>query len=87
MSDYERAASGSDEETFEEVISEKKEQIQKRRGRKPGTKNLSKADDEESIFIKEFDLNTMPPFSPRDQKNGVKIVVIGKPGTGDMICL
>jgi len=36
-------------------------------------------DDERTVFIKEFDLNEMPPNSPEDN-NGVKLVVIGKPG-------
>lgn len=35
--------------------------------------------EERTIFIKEFDMNSMPPQSVND-KNGVKIVVIGKPG-------
>lgn len=37
--------------------------------------------DEKTVFIKEFDMNEMPPQSVEDS-NGVKIVVIGKPGTG-----
>lgn len=32
-----------------------------------------------TVHIKEFDMNSMPPLSEKD-KNGVKIVVIGKPG-------
>jgi len=32
-----------------------------------------------TVHIKEFDLNSMPPLSEKD-KNGVKLVVIGKPG-------
>ena len=35
--------------------------------------------EETTVFIKEFDMNEMPPQSV-DDKNGVKIVVIGKPG-------
>jgi hypothetical protein len=38
-----------------------------------------KAPAEEILQIKEFDVNSMPPHSVSD-KNGVKIVVIGKPG-------
>jgi hypothetical protein len=37
--------------------------------------------DERVIEIKEFDLNEMPPQGVEDN-NGVKLVVIGKPGTG-----
>jgi len=37
--------------------------------------------EERKVFIKEFDMNEMPPQSVEDN-NGVKIVVIGKPGTG-----
>ena len=37
--------------------------------------------EEKTVFIKEFDMNEMPPQSVEDS-NGVKIVVIGKPGTG-----
>lgn len=37
--------------------------------------------EEATVFIKEFDMNEMPPQSVEDN-NGVKIVVIGKPGTG-----
>jgi hypothetical protein len=36
-------------------------------------------DEERTVFIKEFDLNEMPPNSAEDN-NGVKLVVIGKPG-------
>jgi hypothetical protein len=35
--------------------------------------------EERTVFIKEFDMNEMPPQSVEDN-NGVKIVVIGKPG-------
>jgi len=45
-------------------------------------KNIDKNDDyseEKTVFIKEFDMNEMPPHSPEDN-NGVKIVAIGKPG-------
>jgi len=38
-------------------------------------------DEEKTVYIKEFDLNEMPPQSVEDN-NGVKLVVIGKPGTG-----
>jgi len=37
------------------------------------------------IHIKEFDINSIPPHEVSDS-SGVKIVVIGKPGTGKMIC-
>jgi hypothetical protein len=36
-------------------------------------------DDDRTVFIKEFDLNELPPQSVEDN-NGVKLVVIGKPG-------
>jgi len=49
-------------------------------------KSRSNNDEEKSIFIKEFDMNLMSPNSI-DSKNGTKVVVIGKPGTGDWICL
>lgn len=45
-------------------------------------KHVDKNDDyseEKTVFIKEFDMNEMPPHSPEDN-NGVKIVAIGKPG-------
>jgi hypothetical protein len=35
---------------------------------------------EREVRIREFDLNDLPPNGPDDHKNGVKIVVIGKPG-------
>lgn len=38
-------------------------------------------DEDGTIYIKEFDLNELPPQSVEDN-NGVKLVVIGKPGTG-----
>jgi hypothetical protein len=34
-----------------------------------------------TVYIKEFDMQSMPPFDVPD-KDGIKIVVIGKPGTG-----
>ena len=51
-----------------------------------GKSRNSNADEEQGIYIKEFDLNLISPSSV-DSKNGTKIVVIGKPGTGEMICL
>jgi hypothetical protein len=47
-------------------------------------KNIDKNDDyseEKTVFIREFDMNEMPPHSAEDN-NGVKIVAIGKPGSG-----
>jgi hypothetical protein len=87
MSDYEQGHSGSDGEDLASLLQEKKQAL--RRGPKPGNKRNTRKteDDEEVVEIREFDLNSMPPFSPKDEKNGVKIVVIGKPGTGEMICL
>ena len=83
MSDYEHGQSASDGDEVERVLEEKKQALKGRRGPKPGAKRASKnEDDEDSIEIREFDLNSMPPFSQKDEKNGVKIVVIGKPGTG-----
>jgi hypothetical protein len=38
--------------------------------------------EEEIIRIRQFDPSTMPPFSNHPDETGVKIVVIGKPGTG-----
>ena len=89
MSDYEQGHSGSDGEDLNQLLQEKKQAMQGRRGPKPGTKRGPRKtdDDEETVEIREFDLNSMPPFSPKDEKNGVKIVVIGKPGTGETICL
>ena len=51
-----------------------------------GKSRNSNTDEEQGIYIKEFDLNLISP-SNIDSKNGTKIVVIGKPGTGEMICL
>jgi hypothetical protein len=56
-----------------ELIDEKKEQFRQRRKRKDEPEEVI-------IKIKEFDLNSMPPHSISDTKNGIKIVVIGKPG-------
>ena len=82
MSDYENSKHFDSDENFDDIIAEKQEQIKARRGRKPGGKNAIKETEEEIIRIKEFDLNSMPPYSVNDDKNGIKIVVIGKPGTG-----
>ena len=82
MSDYENSKHFDSDENFDDIIAEKQEQIKARRGRKPGGKNAIKEPEEEIIRIKEFDLNSMPPYSVNDDKNGIKIVVIGKPGTG-----
>ncbi len=88
MSDYEHAQSASEGDEIERVLEEKKQVLKGRRAPKAGAKRASKnEDDEDTIEIREFDLNSMPPFSPKDEKNGVKIVVIGKPGTGELICL
>jgi hypothetical protein len=87
MSDYEHGHSASEGDEVERVLEEKKQAIKGRRNPKVGTKRAPKEDDDEIIEIREFDLNSMPPFSPKDEKNGVKIVVIGKPGTGEWICL
>lgn len=43
------------------------------------TEDGAEQQEERTIFIKEFDLNSMPPQSVSD-KSGVKIVIIGKPG-------
>lgn len=42
--------------------------------------------EERTVYIKEFDLNSIPPQSVND-KSGVKIVIIGKPGTGKTSCI
>ena len=80
MSDYEHGQSASDGDDVERVLEEKKQAVKGRRGPKPGTKRAPRDEDEDAIEIREFDINTMPPFSQKDEKNGVKIVVIGKPG-------
>jgi hypothetical protein len=49
--------------------------------RKPRAKKAEVVADIVEVRIKEFDLNTIPPLKPSD-KSGVKIVVIGKAGTG-----
>lgn len=77
MSDYEHGAVGSEEETIDKILEEKKGEIKARRAKKTAK---PKEEEEEVIYIKEFNLNSMPPFTPKDEKNGVKIVVIGKPG-------
>ena len=51
-------------------------------------KNKKQENNEEPlrmVHIKEFDIDSIPPHEVSDN-SGVKIVVIGKPGTGEMIC-
>jgi hypothetical protein len=50
--------------------------------RNPGkqkSRTRDESNDEKTYYIKEFDFNTMSPMSV-DDKNGTKLVVIGKPG-------
>ena len=55
---------------------EKKSRVKSR-----GKSRNSNSEEEQNIYIKEFDLNNISPSS-LESKNGTKIVVIGKPGTG-----
>jgi hypothetical protein len=52
---------------------------------KKSKKQESTSDPPRIVHIKEFDINSIPPHEVADN-SGVKIVVIGKPGTGKMIC-
>jgi len=66
-----------DEIDLNDAYVEKKEQLKARRGR-----GKKEKEDEEVITIKEFDITSMPPHSANDIGKGVKIVVLGKAGTG-----
>ncbi len=52
---------------------------------KKSKKQETSTDPPRIVHIKEFDINSIPPHEVSDN-SGVKIVVIGKPGTGKMIC-
>ena len=74
-------------ESFAAGISDQEEQeeapvVLNARGKpkgKPGRPKKSEVA-EVVVRIKELDLNSIPPMSPEDHKNGVKLVVIGKAG-------
>jgi len=53
---------------------------QKKKGRK-ASDTTTTTEALRTIQIKEFDMNSMPPHDVND-RDGIKIVVIGKPGTG-----
>jgi hypothetical protein len=80
MSEYEHGLSATEEDNLDRIVQEKKQQIKNRRQTSKSLSVKKSSDDLEVINIKEFDLNSMPPYSSSDEKNGVKIVVIGKPG-------
>ena len=52
---------------------------------KKSKKQDTNTDPPRIVHIKEFDINSIPPHEVADN-SGVKIVVIGKPGTGKLIC-
>jgi hypothetical protein len=52
---------------------------------KKSKKQEATSDPPRIVHIKEFDINSIPPHEVADN-SGVKIVVIGKPGTGKLIC-
>lgn len=52
---------------------------------KKSKKQDTSTDPPRIVHIKEFDINSIPPHEVSDN-SGVKIVVIGKPGTGKLIC-
>ena len=54
----------------------------KKRGAKAKKEKVEEETEEAVVRIKEFDLNSIPPTKPTDNGCGVKIVVIGKAGTG-----
>ena len=66
----------SDYEAKEEVSEPKP-----KRGKGRPKKSEAAVPEVVEVKIKEFDLNSIPPLKPSD-KSGVKIVVIGKAGTG-----
>jgi hypothetical protein len=75
-----------DEEEEIPVVAPKK-QVRKRKPKDATTAVVAESaeqpkDDEVRIKMKEFDMATIPPHNIGDKSKGVKIVVIGKPGTG-----
>lgn len=48
----------------------------------PIKKKLAKVEIDDTIYLDEFDLNAMHPLGVDDIKNGIKAVMVGKPGSG-----
>ena len=79
-SDNERSDRSDRSDVLDTTDEEIKIEIDKKRSKR--NKPKKEVEEEVKLYIKEFDLNSMPPLNVEDKKNGVKIVVIGKPGTG-----
>jgi len=77
-SDNERSDRSDRSDVLDTTDEEIKIEIDKKRSKR--NKPKKEVEEEVKLYIKEFDLNSMPPLSMDDKKNGVKIVVIGKPG-------
>ena len=55
---------------------------EKRSERRSSRSSRKDSDESQTINIRPFDFNTMPPFKGKGDEDGTKIIVIGKAGSG-----